>query len=86
MYESNVFKKAVYEKDMKNSNKHKISQPLQEEIYSSTLDFAKVVKQTEIEKLASKLNAQEQKNYLGNLLKSNDCNSYAFEAVHQEFP
>ena len=63
LYESIVFQKTVYEKDIKNRNKHKRSQPLQKEVYSPTPDFAKVVKQTEIEKLVSKLNAQEEKRF-----------------------
>ena len=50
-------------------------------MYNPTPDFAKVIKQTEIEKLASKLNALEEKSNLGNLLESNDCKPYAFEAI-----
>jgi hypothetical protein len=84
LYESIVFKKTVYEKDIKNSNKRKRSQPPEEEVYNPTPDFPKVIKQTEIEKLACELNALEEKSYLGNLLESNDCKSYAFEAIHQE--
>ena len=86
LYESIVFKKAVYEKDIKKNNKRKRSQPPKEEVYNPTPDFAKVVEQTEIEKLASKLNVLEEKSYLGSLLGSNDCKPYAFEAIHQELP
>ena len=86
LYESIVFKKADYEKDIKSSNRHKRSHPFHEDMYNSTPDFAKVVKQTDIEKLACKLNAVEEKSYLGALLKSNDCKPYAFEAIHQELP
>ncbi len=54
LYESIVFKNAVYEKDIKKNNKRKRSQPSKEEVYNPTPDFAKVVQQTEIEKLAIK--------------------------------
>ena len=81
-------KRLFAKKILKNSNKRKRSQLPEEEVYNPTPDFAKVIKQTEIEKLASKLNARalEEKSYLGNLLESNDCKPYAFEAIHQELP
>ena len=86
LYENIVFKKAVYEKDMKHSNKRKRSEPVKEEVYDSIPGFAKVIKKSEIEKLASKLNVMEEKSYLGSLLESNDCTPYPFEAIHQELP
>ena len=83
LYENIVFEKAVYEKDVQaKKRKHRQSLP----IYNPTPHFSQTVQQNDVQKLANSLTETDKNSYLGNLLKSNNCQPCPFETMHLDLP